>query len=527
MLLLALSLALATHSQGSAGLSAVDIGPNTLLPDTTKATVREAEDVLQAINALPPEASAVFSRVSNLLATEGNKIIADENGNWQPLRNVLIAALHRHGAFAAFADQQQHLAAQELAAAEHDPITWRAVRQRYPGTAAATTATQKLANYAWDRGQLAQFLTLAPIEDRRRAAAQQLLESMHTSKAEPLPQRLVGNFRPLWHLPALPTINEGGRQIPYRLAVGDGAVAAASNGEQLVVFDLYRGLTQGTAITFDRGNQQRFVPPPVVSDDGVFASAGAPIVEVIAADLRGNIRWRWTDSTGSNAYCSSPLLAGDVVLVAISNEINSSHRLRLVALDRKTGSVRYEQPLLRALGNTINRSQAQPIIQATLSGGWLLGNNGSIGRLDGTGYCYRPWRYRQQARQLAGYRPNSTTIHTPPRLVGDDDWVAAQPQDSIGVWIGQETSDSLWHYTGDGADDALGTDGKPHRSGRPTVNAGRCGNTPGYFLTAPAKPVHNDDATQAIVQGGRLFVADDQGLTFRPEHWSFNRSNWS
>ena len=101
------------------------------------------------------------------------------------------------------------------------------------------------------------------------------------------------------------------------------------------------------------------------------ATAGSPVAEVLALDLRGNIRWRWTDTTGGGGRCSAVLVAGDSVLVAVSNLVDSSHRLRLVALDRATGKERHSQPLLRALGGVLSRISSQPLLIATTSGGWL------------------------------------------------------------------------------------------------------------------------------------------------------------
>jgi hypothetical protein len=449
------------QSQAASKLSAVEAGMAHLLPDTTKATLREANDILEMLLAPPEEPSGLFTRISALLAERGDDFIMVPGG-FQNIRTVVLNRLRSTQQLAAFATMNEAAAQRFLTATtettDKRDLTrhWSETRHRYPGTQAAQQALEHLRNRAWDQGQLASFLTYADRNDPRYAAAQSLLAS---DSLDPLPRRLVGGFKPLWQLPKLPAYTDSQRnqQAPYRLSSNDQAIAAGTNGRHLIVFDMYQGTLLGQPLRFSHGNKQRLTMPPLINQDSIYASTSYDTgVEIVAANLHGELRWRWHEPA-HNPAASAPLLLGGHVVIASQTDKDGSKRLVLSRIDRHTGTTVTSQALLRSQGSVYDNLNDPPLLAPTATGAWLLGSNGVVGRLDGTGHCQQLWRYKQQQRRSPDFRTRSAFQQRvpPPRLLGNDDWVATQPSDGVGLWFGHRDHDGLQQYTGIGADDAL------------------------------------------------------------------------
>ena len=151
---------------------------------------QEIEELIHDLRTQRGELSQRLDRIAETLKRHGERPFA-HNNRYVPVSQALAEVMTELGIMQAFREQFNTIAERSLREAEdsQNPGAIRAVATYFPGTDAALAAWRRLADRAWDRGQLGLYASLAnrsqeqsePLRAKRLLAATSLLKPIDTT----------------------------------------------------------------------------------------------------------------------------------------------------------------------------------------------------------------------------------------------------------------------------------------------------------------------------------------------------------
>jgi hypothetical protein len=435
---------------------------------------KQAQELIDDLTNHRGDPSALLERAQQLMVEHGTALIATKNGS-APIAVVVPDKLRELGMDQAFVQTFEGPATRRLKdAADGDEAALLAIASGYPGTKAAASAWSRLADRAWDSGELNRFLAyaraagdaaLAP-DTPRRKRVEAAMAMLAPERGPELPASL--ELSDGWSLPFQARHAPASRftreqhMLPQALALcATPDATAASDGLRLVVIDHLIGRIQGQElpignVALDQPRQYR----PIAIHDG-FTALGKQNerIVLVAVDRLGQRLWQATSPAGgqqSAALEVSPPVALDrLVAYAVTMLDDENVDLRVQAFDQRTGKLAWDTLVARLPGGrrAMYMGEAQfPPLACTHAGSLLvLSNCGVIARLSADGAVQRVWSYPSTADDVAPGMANIGRIERLGAILSDGATAVATPADNAGMalLIGDDGDPRI--YKGDGA----------------------------------------------------------------------------
>jgi outer membrane protein assembly factor BamB len=441
---------------------------------------RSAAELIEDLTQKRDELPRLLDRVQALLADHGADPVPYGKA-WTPLSQAMAAELERLGLADAYRAAYGPAAERELrellAAPVLNETALTKLAQHYPGTAAAQETWRVLANRAWDRGHLGSYLhrarnggeTIDPELRKRVIAAREMLRPKHELD---LPATLDGLVE-MWSIADLPLSQQRGTLsvnrrddeeiVPARFAFSsvDRDVAAVSDGRIAFVFDPLFGERVGAVHELVDEPAGGTNPEPLVDGLGFVIPAmetgGTPLL--LALDHNGERRWRSNIGTEGASGLSSPVILDDLIAIAVTVPTGGGAELRVVALERTTGEVRWNVLVakdprgIRHRFRHFNNPATPPSCTVHAGALVVLSHSGILAELGVNGQLRRVWNYVSAAAaapQLLDYRGERLGA-----VRSDGRYLVATPADTSSLLIIGPDDTEPQIYTGLGASDGL------------------------------------------------------------------------
>ncbi|MFM2090891.1 MAG: hypothetical protein RLZZ127_1380, partial [Planctomycetota bacterium] len=330
--------------------------------ETPFAVRQAAQELIEDLGRGGREPAELVERGIILVGDHPDALLTDRDGA-VPLAEVIAARFAAAGLEGPFTAAAETSATRALAAARGADDLAR-VADAWPRTAAGRMAARRLADRAWDRGQIGAFLdrALAAGDDRDPLRGQRLTAARSAGPAgSELPPATLAGLDPLWEadLGTAPPPAVRRRRIPgepqaaaarWSVAAGQGLVAVA-DGRRLALVEPLTGRRLALAGLGDGAPgaaQARPAPVP-----GGFAAAGlvGTTVVVVCLELDGRQRWRTEIETEGFLPGFSNLAADDRhLVVAVGGMGDEGSTTTLVGLDLRDGGERFRRLVARDAG---------------------------------------------------------------------------------------------------------------------------------------------------------------------------------
>ncbi|NRA38135.1 MAG: PQQ-like beta-propeller repeat protein, partial [Planctomycetes bacterium] len=374
-----------------------------------------------SINQLLDRCQTLFQEHPNHLVQTGK--------HFASVQKVILADLHKQDLLQ---EWKEHINVQANEQLTHIPtgqlnqLVYLA--QSYPYSDAAEAAWQRLADIAWDRGQLGSFLfynrQISRDGEHDAARLKAALEMVKVISHKPVPSSLH-NVDVMWSedLPAIHKNNKQqtimrngqivrkyssskGKALSYTPSHGDDSVLALNNGSYLLIIDPLLGRKLGNTHIIGSSNRRSMMPSQSCVGNSIiltstFTDEGAGL---LACDQSGNQIWHETlNQTSSSNYVSRPVILDNIAFIAFISYANSSERLELAAFDLMTGKAKWRRTLAQMNGanarfNSRSIKNLNPDICVHKGHLAVLSNRGVIAECTAGGHILNLSSYDRQSK---------------------------------------------------------------------------------------------------------------------------------
>ncbi|MEK7415588.1 MAG: PQQ-binding-like beta-propeller repeat protein, partial [Planctomycetota bacterium] len=437
---------------------------------------KEADEILEDLSKSGQDRSDVLVRIARLLEEHGSDLISVRTGSSPgaaPIATIIAERLVAAGLNERFINDNEPGAARRLndmLAARVGVAELSALARSVPGTATAGRCWRRIADLAWDAGNLRLFRDASyaggDATDPSRKARQTAAAALASNSISELPATLDGLDK-MWQVDigqrvqpaaAQTTDRRGMPQEPEQPArlwmspCGDGAIAL-SDGRRLLVLDHLVGNILGAAIPV---GQQALPPqsarPEPVSGGAVAVGMADQHLVLVCAASNGTQRWIYTGKQAGVESVSAPLAVDGLVAVAYRDTSDTQVALRLLAVSARDGSLLWDVVLAQLTTNRWNLEDvAPPTLARHARGIAVLANAGLLGLVGTDGAVRRLWSYPSP---LASDLVDARSRHGRRGLIASDgNTVVATPADNPGLVLVLSPDDgSPRPFRGDGAD---------------------------------------------------------------------------
>ncbi len=465
-------------------LASTAVAADTSYSNTPWDVRRAAQELLDDLSHHRGEDAVLLERAQSIMAEHGSSLIAQGGGS-APICEVVAAKLKEIGLAAAFVTTFEPVADQRYAALGDHPRSEQllTLARGYPGTATAAKAWSRLADLAWDGGELNAFVeyaiqagdTAAPAAAPRRERVGAALSLLHPQAEPTLPPSLDG-LSQIWSVPVaqrhmLPSRQGPNERVVQALAVcpGEGDISAASDGITLVVVDHLIGRLSGTVHSL--GNQA--LSPrqcrPVALRNG-FAAVGKQNNElvVVCVDDQGAERWRTATQIAGAVQnpqqqgnggavllsVSAPVALDRLVLVGTTAIDEDNIDLQVSAFNAATGAAAWTTLVARIPGaRRQNYGENTLTPQLCVHGGsaLVLSNCGVLARVQEDGTVDRIWSYTSTTDEINAGMPQIQRLERAGAIMSDGTTAVVTPADNAGITLLLTGMGDPETYRGDGA----------------------------------------------------------------------------